>query len=100
MSSSTQQFLLALVVASALLAAWFFVRFPRLAPTGNRGVTLGLLGMFAVFGVTPTAVMVVGEPLGAVAAAFLVVLPACVYIFLACIWLLAYVRRGISPYLR
>jgi hypothetical protein len=99
-SSSTQVFLLALLVASALLAAWFFARFPRLVPVGSRGVTLGFLGMFAVFGLTPPAVMIVGRPLGAVAAAFLVVLPACSYVFLAALWLLAYVRRGIAPYLK
>jgi hypothetical protein len=95
-----QVFLLALLVASALLALWFFVRFPRLAPVGERGVTLALGGMLAVFAFGPQAVTIVGQPLGAVPAAFLVALPASTYIFLAVIWLMTYVKRAIEPFLK
>jgi len=95
-----QIFLVALVVAAALLAGWFFVRFPRLAPVGERGITLALVGTFAVFSFGPQAVTVVGQPLGAVPAAFLVALPGCTYIFLAVIWLMAYVKRAIEPFLK
>ena len=95
-----QVFLFALLVASALLATWFFVRFPRLAPVGERGVTLALLGTFVAFGLVPPAIAPVGRALGAIPTAFLVALPGCTYIFLAAIWMLAYVKRAIEPYLK
>lgn len=93
-------FLFALLVASALLAGWFFVRFPRLAPVRERGITLALLGTIAVFSFGPQTVGIVGQPLGAFPAAFLIALPCCIYIFLAAIWLMAYVKRAIEPFLK
>jgi hypothetical protein len=63
-------------------------------------VTLGLAGTFAVIGFAPPAIMFVGRPLGAVAAAFLIALPGFTYIFLSAIWLMAYVRRAIAPFLK
>jgi hypothetical protein len=93
-------FLLALLVASALLAGWFFVRFPRLAPVRERGITLALVGTFAVFGFGPQAIKIVGQPLGAVPAALLIAVPACTYLFLAAIWVMAYVKRAIEPFLK
>jgi hypothetical protein len=97
---STQPFLVTLVVASGLLAAWFFVRFPRLAPTGSRGVTIGIVGTFGVCSAGPPLVLGVGQLLGTAAAIFLVAVPGTTYMFLAGIWVMAYVRRAIQPYLK
>ena len=97
---SAQIFTLFLAIASALLALWIVVRFPGLNPESGRAVTLALVGAAIVFVAVPPAIGLVGVPLGGFAAAFLVALPGCTYLFLAIAWLMLYLGRAIAPYLR
>ena len=93
-----QTYMLFLTAGGALLAAWIVVRAPRLTPRSARGVGLGLAGIAAVSLVAPYAIRPVGVPLGAPAAALLVALPACTYVFTAIAWLMLYVARAIAPH--
>ena len=93
-------FLLVLTTASALLAAWIVVRFPRLNPMEPQTITVALAGAVAVALVIPRAIPLVGMPLGALGAIFLVALPGCVYLFLTAAWVMLFVKRAIEPYLR
>jgi uncharacterized membrane protein YhaH (DUF805 family) len=95
---SIQTFLLVLILCGALLSAWTVVRFPRITPESGRGVTLALVACAVIFFAVPPAIRLVGVPLGALAAIFLVVLPAVVYIFLVVAWIMLFVRRAIDPY--
>src|SRR5574337_780747 len=97
---SWQTYMLFLTTGGALLAAWVVVRAPQLTPRSARGVGLGLAGIAAVSFATPHLIAPVGEPLGAPAAALLVALPACVYIFTAVAWLMLYVARALAPHVR
>jgi hypothetical protein len=96
---SAQTFMLFLAVASALLALWIVVRFPRLNPESGRAVTVGLVAAALVFVAVPPAIGFVGVPLGGLAAIFLVALPGCTYLFVAVAWLMLYLGRAIAPYL-
>jgi uncharacterized membrane protein len=90
-------FIYVLVVGAALLAMWLAVRVPRLAPRSRRGYGAALAAVVAVVVATPWLVHLVGAPLGAFAAIFLVVLPAFTYVFLATIWLLQLFGRLLRP---
>lgn len=83
---SVQLFVAALASGAALLALWFHVRFPALAPASaaRTAVHLALAGVVLFFFVPEAD----GSPAAAFSAAFLVVLPALVYAFLASIWML------------
>ena len=99
MSDAT--FLIALLAGASLLALWTFVRLPRLAPAGTRGIlahlviagigaNVGLpaaLGMIAPIESRPAALAVVG-----------VALPALSYLLLASLWLLQLGRQLLGGY--
>lgn len=87
-----------LTVGAALLALWVAVCLPKLTPQTKSSLVVALLGMLVTIAVAPTLVHLVGRPLGAFAAIFIVVLPACTYIFLASLWLLGYLSRLLRPY--
>jgi hypothetical protein len=93
-------FMLALALASALLAMWVALRFPTLAPTSVRA----LAGWLAAAGLLPLLVSpmigFVGALAGAFAAVFLVALPGCTFLFLVGAWLMLFARKLIAPYLR
>lgn len=93
-------FLLVLTTASALLAAWIVVRFPRLNPAGGLAISLAIVGAALVAVVGPSAIDLVGVPLGALAAILLVALPGCTYMFLVGAWVMLFVKQAIEPYLR
>jgi hypothetical protein len=93
-------FLLVLTTASALLAAWIVVRFPRANPAGPRAMSLAILVAALVAVAAPAAIDLVGVPFGALAAIFLVALPGCTYMFLVGAWVMLFVRQAIAPYLR
>jgi hypothetical protein len=93
-------FLLVLMVASALLAAWIVVRFPAVNPIHPHTITIALVGAAFVAVLIPHAIGVVGVPLGALAAIFLVALPGCTYLFLVAAWVMLFVKRAIDPHQR
>lgn len=86
---SMQGFVLAEAAGAALLALWLVVRFPGSGPTSFRGAAVQLgASMVAGHMLAPITTQVVGSGLPAAAflAAFLVVLPGLIYIFLAWGW--------------
>jgi hypothetical protein len=95
---SVDAFMLALTAGSALLALWLTVRLPGLSPQRAPGLTVALAALVAAFAVGPWLVHLVGRPLGAFAAVFIVVLPACTYAFLVGLWLLGFVSRRLRPH--
>jgi hypothetical protein len=95
---SAEAFMSTIVVASALLALWLSVRLPQLRPASTRGVVIAAGVGLATLALTPWLVNVVGQPLGALAAVFLVVLPAFTYLFLGSLWLLGYMSRLFRPF--
>jgi hypothetical protein len=95
---SPQTFALVLVAGSAVLALWVTVRFPASIPSTGKGVSLGLVAAIALLVGTPPAIMAVGGLAGFLGAAFLVVLPAGIGIFLAIAWIMLFVIRAIEPY--
>ncbi len=84
----------------AAIALWIVARFPELAPSTPRGVSVGLGAAILAFVGTPPAIMIVGGLAGAVVAALLVVLPGAICIFLAIAWMMLWVIRSIQPHLR
>jgi hypothetical protein len=84
-------------VGAALLALWLYVRIPRLRPQGVLGFATAIVAGGIVIAATPELIQLVGRPLGAFAAVFLVVLPAFSYIFLVALWLLSRLSRLVRP---
>ncbi len=91
--------MLTLAVGSSLLALWIAVRFPRLSPQSAPGIAAAVFALVLVVGVGPRAVELVGPPLGAFAAIFLIALPCCVYLFLAAAWVILWAGRALRPHL-
>ncbi len=89
-----------LFAGAAAIALWIVARFPRLAPTTARGVSVGLGAAILAFVGTPPAIMVVGEIGGVIAAAMLVALPGGVCILVAIAWMMLWVIRSIQPHVR
>ena len=90
--------MLVLTVGAALLALWLTVRIPRLGPQRTRSFIAAIVCGGVVVAAAPGLVQLVGRPLGAFAAIFIVVLPACTYMFLVALWLLARVSRLLRPF--
>lgn len=90
--------MMVLLVGAALLALWVAVCLPKLTPQRKSSLLLALLGMLVAIAAAPILVPVVGRPLGAFGAIFIVVLPAFTYIFLASLWLLGYLSRLLRPF--
>ncbi len=89
---SRQLFLVALVVASALLAVWVSVRVPRVTPQTLGGTLVHVLvGMLAVNTLVPGAMapLLASDSLLALEVAVVgVALPGFTYVLLASLWLL------------
>lgn len=87
---SIQAFVMAEAVGAALLALWLVVRYPGAGPTSLRGASVQMgVSVLAGWALAPVTTMVVGSgvPLAVFLAAFLVVLPGLIYIFLAWAWM-------------
>jgi hypothetical protein len=85
---------------SAAIALWIVARFPKLAPSTGRGVSVGLGVAVVAFVGTPPAIMLVGRLTSAIVAAVFIVLPSGICICLAIAWMMLWVIRSIQPHLR
>lgn len=92
--------MLVLVTASALLAAWIVVRFPRVNPSSGSAITVAIVAAAVIAVGCPQVIPVVGIPLGGMATIFVIVLPSSVYLFVVAAWIMLFVKRAIEPYLR
>jgi membrane-bound metal-dependent hydrolase YbcI (DUF457 family) len=83
----------AIGVGSAVLALWFHVRFPKLAPQEYRFAIFHLLGAHIVArSVVPGGMALFGgRPLIAV---FAVAVPGLVYVFLSWLWLIRLAQQS------
>jgi hypothetical protein len=80
---------LTMICASALLAAWVDVRFPRLSPGSFIGVGLHMVcSLFAVQLGLKVLGVAAPDPAPVMAALFGAALPATLYMMLAAFWLL------------
>jgi hypothetical protein len=94
---SAPAFVLAFFAGAAILALWGALRYASRAPTSLWRVLAHLL--VANFATSAAPVLMLRSPiLGGVAGMMLIVLPALVYFFLACAWLLMLVQRMLAPY--
>ena len=87
---SNQGFVMAEAVGAALLALWLVVRYPGSGPTSLRGAGVQIgASVLAGWALAPVTTMVVGSgvPAAAFLAAFLVILPGLIYIFVAWAWM-------------
>ena len=85
-----ETFLLLFVLGSSVLAMWFALRFPALAPASLRSAVIHLVVAFVVGSVLgPTLKVVPGLPseLSTLVALFAVGLPAITYMLLVGLWL-------------
>jgi hypothetical protein len=94
---SPHGFLLAIMIGAALLALWFVVRFPNVAPAK---IWVAALHVVAAFAIGPIVVdhgpdLFSGLPLprGLVVAVVLGMLPPATYIFLSLAWLIQHFQR-------
>jgi hypothetical protein len=86
MTVTLETFLLALGVASAVLALWFLVRFPQLAPGGFVAALIHVVvALLLAAPVTQIAVQIWNRGY-ALVAIFGVLLPLLVYTFLSAAW--------------
>jgi hypothetical protein len=92
--------MLSMVAGSAVLAAWFIARFPRANPQSGRALTLALAVAAVLFVGVPHAIVAVSLSAGAFAAVLIVVLPALIYLFLVCAWIMLFVLRALPPFIR
>jgi hypothetical protein len=93
-------FLLAMMVGSALIGFWVAVRFPDRAPASFRAALMHIGAALVVGWITPALfgfVLSWGQAF-AFAAVFGVLFPTAVYIFLATAWFLKVVHDTISHY--
>ena len=91
--------MLTLAIGSSLLALWIAVRFPRLSPRSAPGIAAAVFAIVLVVGAGPWVVELVGAPLGAFAAIFLIALPCCTYLFLVAAWVILWTGRALRPHL-
>lgn len=88
---SVELFVVALAIGAALLALWLYVRLPKLAPKTVPWTIAHLVAAGLVLCLVPDAS---GSVEAAVQAAFLVVLPGLVYVFLASFWMLRLMQNA------
>ena len=92
-------FVMVQAVGAALLALWLVTRFPDQGPTSLRGALLQLgASMLVGWVLTPLTTFTVGSGLPAAAflAAFLIVLPGLVYIFVAWAWMVKVLQGALG----
>jgi len=90
---SNELFVLALVTGSALLALWFDLRVPTLAPAGLRAIVLHGALAFVGLQLIPGGDSLPG---GAYLLIFGIALPALVYVFLVAIWFIRHAQRALG----
>jgi hypothetical protein len=94
MSNGT--FVLVLTVGAALLAVWFDLRLPKLAPVTLKRVllhvALALVGLQLIPGIAASVTMYL--------ALFAIVLPALVYTFLTALWFIRIAQSTMASGLR
>ena len=90
---SNELFLLALVTGAALLALWFDLRLPTVAPAGIRTLALHAVLAFAGLQLIPGGDRVPG---GIYLLLFGIVLPALVYVFLVAIWFIRHAQAALG----
>jgi hypothetical protein len=96
---SIQGFVMAEAVGAALLALWLVVRYPGAGPTSFRGASVQIgVSVLAGWALAPITTLVVGSgvPAAVFVAAFLVVLPGLVYIFLAWAWMVKVLQGALG----
>jgi hypothetical protein len=95
---SGQQILLAILIASMLLAVWVDVRLGDRSPSTLTMVVMHGIGAFAVVqaaGILGVMAIAPHRMLGILVGLLLIVLPAWVYAFLAMIWATKLARNAI-----
>ncbi len=90
---SNELFVLALVTGAALLALWFDLRVPTLAPAGLRAIVLHGALAFVGLQLIPGGD---GLPGGAYLLIFGIALPALVYVSLVAIWFIRHAQRALG----
>ena len=96
---SIQAFVLVEAVGAALLALWLVVRFPGSGPTSFRRAAIQIaVSMVVGWALAPLTTLVVGSgvPAAAFLAAFLVVLPGLIYVFLAWAWMVKVLQGALG----
>lgn len=91
MSNAT--FALTLVTGAALLALWFDVRLPTLAPAGLRAIVLHAALAVGVLQLIPGDA---ASPVGVYIALFGIALPALIYVFLVAIWFIKHAQSALG----
>jgi hypothetical protein len=91
---------IALVLGSAALALWTYVRLVGRTPTHWIAIVAHLAGSFVVLAALAPALMRATleqeAPASGIAAVLFVALPAISYLFLASLWLLAFAARALG----
>jgi hypothetical protein len=97
---TTQNFLLALGVGSALIAFWLVLRFPDRGPGDLQRALLHVIVALTVGWVAPGLIgpLVSRGLAAAVAAVFVLIFPVLVYTFVAGAWVLKIAHERISQY--
>ncbi|MEJ7569979.1 MAG: hypothetical protein WKF41_17155 [Gaiellaceae bacterium] len=90
---ANELFVLALVTGAALLALWFDLRVPTLAPAGLRAIVLHGALAFVGLQLIPGGGSLPG---GAYLLIFGIALPALVYVFLVAIWFIRHAQRALG----
>ena len=90
---SNELFLIALVTGAALLALWFDLRLPTVAPAGLRALALHGALAFAGLELIPGGDSVPG---GVYLLLFGIVLPALSYVFLVAIWFIRHAQTALG----
>lgn len=93
----------ALVLGSAALALWGYVRVADRAPSGGWVLGHVVLSVVLAYTLVPTAVSALAgleSPAAGVVAIIAVALPGVTYMFLASLWLLAVLGRLLSQHAR
>ncbi len=90
---SNELFVLALVTGAALLALWFDLRVPTLAPAGLRAIVLHGALAFVGLQLVPGGD---GLPGGVYLLIFGIALPALVYVSLVAIWFIRHAQRALG----
>lgn len=98
---SIHMFLIYLGVGAALVALWFYVRFPNAGPDELWPAFLHFMaGMFVARIFVPKMFAVTGDGVGgALLAVFGIGFPALVYLFLVGFWILRLAQRSLSGFL-
>ena len=97
---SGQIFAVVFAVAAGVLALWFDGRFGRLAPGSLKTIVLHSMIAFVVLSganaLFPAAAH--GDAARRIAALMTILLPAIVYVFVTCIWVMRHLQGAMRTY--